>query len=533
MTESNSPVNEAATQAAISALRAALGDAAVLTGTDMDEFVDPYEPISWGGQRNAAVVQPTTTEEVQQVVRIANTHQVPIWVGSQGRNNGYGGSGTLVPGSIIINLRKMDRVLEINEELGFVVVEPGVSYNDLYDEVQRQGKKVMIDTPDLGWGSLIGNAADHGFGYTKYGDHAQAVCGLEVVLPDGEIMRTGMGALPGSETWHIYPNGYGPSADEIFLQSNFGIITKAGFWAMPTPDVYLNGLIRVDQDEHLPAVIEAIRPLMLDGTIPNYPSCFNGAGIMTMLGKRSDFWDGDGPIPPEVYAAVREKTGVGAWMLRFALYGRETQVDEAFAHVQQTFADVPGTVVIGQKYDGHTLHEQELDQSSSVQAGVPDMSMLSAVQFVGENGGHVGFSSVVPLTGKDVGACMDLVRDAAASAEVDYTATFMIGPRYAVHVYLSFLDRDDDEHTRRVYQMCRDTVQKAAAAGYGEYRAHLSTMDVVSDAYSWGDGALGRFNERIKDALDPNGILMPGRHGIWPAKYRESGMPAQPWEAGA
>lgn len=529
MTDTATTSEAADVSAALDALRSALGADAVLTGEDAAEFVDPYEPISWGGQRSAAVVQPASTEEVQSVVRIANAHGVPIWVGSQGRNNGYGGAGTIVPGSIIVNMRKMDSVLEINEELGYVVVEPGVSYNQLYAEVQASGKKVVIDTPDLGWGSLIGNAADHGYGYTKYGDHARAVCGLEVVLPDGEIVRTGMGALPnGEKSWHVYPKGYGPDAEQIFFQSNFGIVTKAGFWVMPTPDIYLNGLVRVESDADLPGVIDAIRPLMLDGTIPNIPSCFNAAGVLTLMGKRSDFWQGDGPIPAEVIQAVREKTGVGAWMLRFALYGREGQVDEAFEHVQKSFENVPGATVIGQKYDGQNLNEDELDQSARVQGGIPDMSMLSAVQFVGDNGGHVGFSSVLPLTGADTTAVSSLVKEAAAEHGIDYTATYMIGPRYAVHVFLSFLDRDNDEHTRRVYAMCRDTVQKAAAAGYGEYRAHTATMDVVSEAYSWGDDALNRMNERIKDALDPNGILMPGRSGIWGAKYRDAEIP-KPW----
>jgi 4-cresol dehydrogenase (hydroxylating) flavoprotein subunit len=515
---------------ALEDLRAALGEGAVLTGTDIEEFIDPYEPVSWGGQRNAAVVQPSTTEEVQAVVRIANRHEVPIWVGSQGRNNGYGGAGTIVPNSIIVNLRKMDRVLEVNDELGYVVVEPGVSYNSLYAHVKETGKKVFIDVPDLGWGSVIGNACDHGYGYTKYGDHASSVCGIEVVLPDGEILRTGMGGLGSGDSWHVYKKGYGPDPEQIFMQSNFGIITRMGLWCMPTPDVYFNGVIRIESDEDLPGVIDAIRPLMVDGTIPNIPSCFNAAGILTMLGKRKDFWDGKGPIPAEVIQEVREKTGLGAWMMRFALYGRRGQVDEALAHVQAVFADVPGATVMGTAHDAHNLDEAELDQNGHVQAGIPDMSMLSAVQFVGDDGGHVGFSSVIPLTGGDTRAIMDLVKESAAAASLDYTATFMINPRSAVHVYLAFYDRSDDEHARHVYQMCRETVVKAAEAGYGEYRAHTSAMDVVANAFSWNDNAQRRFNERLKDALDPKGILMPGRSGIWPAKYRGTDLD-HPWES--
>lgn len=509
-------------------LRSSLGDDAVLTGADIAEFVDPYEPVTWGGQRNHVVVQPSTTEQVQAVVRLANKHDVPLWIGSQGRNNGYGGHGSVVSGSIIVNLRRMNQVLEVNDELGYVVVEPGVSFFDLHEYAQANGKDVMIDVPDLGWGSIVGNTADHGFGYTKYGNHYEAVCGMEVVLPDGDILRTGMGGLEDARSWHVYRTGYGPNPEGLFLQSNFGIITKMGLWCMPMPDVYMNCGIRVESDEQLDALVDAIRPLMVDGTIPNIPSCFNVAGIMTMMGKRKDFWLDEGPLPQEVIDRVRVETGLGAWMMRFALYGRDGQVDEAFTHIQKVLGNLPGISVSGTKHDPRTVDPETLDQAGKVQAGIPDNSMLSAVEFVGENGGHVGFSSVVPLTGRDTRNIIELVRAECAANDVDYTATFMITPRSAIHVSLFFFDRDDVEQTQRAYDMCRATVQKASAIGYGEYRSHVSTMDVVADQFSYNDNAQRRVNERIKDALDPNGILMPGRSGIWPARYCGTDV-AVPW----
>jgi 4-cresol dehydrogenase (hydroxylating) len=215
-------------------------------------------------------------------------------------------------------------------------------------------------------------------------------------------------------------------------------------------------------------------------------------------------------------------------MMRFALYGRETQVDEAFAHIQAVLSKLPGISVFGAKHDPRSVDPETLDQSGKVQAGIPDLSMLSAVKFVGDNGGHIGFSSVVPLTGKDARKIVELVRGECAANAVDYTATFMLTPRSAIHVSLFFFDRDDVPQTQRAYDMCRATVKKAAAIGYGEYRSHVSTMDVVAEQFSWNDGAQRRFNEKIKEALDPNGILMPGRSGIWPKRYRGQDL-AAPW----
>lgn len=69
-------------------------------------------------------------------------------------------------------------------------------------------ENVWLDVPDLGGGSIIGNAAERGVGYTPYGDHWMMHCGLEAVLPNGELVRTGMGALfrtPQSRKTALFP----------------------------------------------------------------------------------------------------------------------------------------------------------------------------------------------------------------------------------------------------------------------------------------------------------------------------------------
>jgi 4-cresol dehydrogenase (hydroxylating) len=80
----------------------------------------------------------------------------------------------------------------------------------------------------------------------------------------------------------------------------------------------------------------------------------------------------------------------------------------------------------------------------------------------------------------------------------------------------------DVEQNRKSREMFKRLVQVAAEHGWGEYRTHVAFMDTVSNVYSYNNHALRRFHETLKDAVDPNGILSPGKSGIWPKHLRRS-----------
>ena len=67
-----------------------------------------------------------------------------------------------------------------------------------------------------------------------------------------------------------------------------------------------------------------------------------------------------------------------------------------------------------------------------------------------------------------------------------------------------------------------DWIEATAARGWGAYRASTVIMDEAMSAYNFNNNAIVRFNEKLKDALDPNGILAPGKNGIWPKNMRNA-----------
>lgn len=199
----------------------------------------------------SSMIHPRNTSEVQAIVGLCNEFKFPIWYFSRGHNLGYGGAAPRVSGSLIMHLgMHMNKILEVDAENCYALIEPGVTYIQLQEYLQEHNllDKVWLDCPELGYGSIIGNALDHGVGFTPYGDHWMNHCGMEVVLPSGDLVRTGMGAMsspegrkqakagvpPADQTpnacWQVFNYGYGPYNDGIFSSSNNGIVTKMGMW---------------------------------------------------------------------------------------------------------------------------------------------------------------------------------------------------------------------------------------------------------------------------------------------------------------
>jgi 4-cresol dehydrogenase (hydroxylating) len=116
-----------------------------------------------------------------------------------------------MPGTLVLDLKRMNRIIEVNERHAYAVVEPGVSYRDLYRHLQMTDSKLWIDCAAPGWGGVVGNLLDRGVGYTPMGEHfLQQQCGMQLVLSDGTVVDTGMGGQPGRSAEHTYRYGHGP-----------------------------------------------------------------------------------------------------------------------------------------------------------------------------------------------------------------------------------------------------------------------------------------------------------------------------------
>lgn len=508
---------------AIDHFRAIVGSEHVLiTREELLDFRDPFQPETWDRHMPSAVIQPDSVEQIQAIVRVAGEYRVPLWTGSQGRNNGYGGGGPRLQGSVVVNLRRMNRILEIDDELGYALIEPGVSFMELYTALRDGDHKWALSAPGIGWGSVVGNTLDHGVTFLEYGaDHALA-CGLEVVTADGGLLRTGTGGVPGSETWNLYKRGLGPSLDQLFMQSNFGIVTKMGVWLQPMPEYFMPIQVNADTEEAIVPLVDRLRELRLDRTVGGVPSIFNTVTAATMRSSRKDWWQGEGAIPEHVLERIATELGVGRWDMRLSLWGDGALVDHHYEKVRKAFTSIPGVSLLGHKVTPDEALELP-HPHDRVSAGHASLALISMAGWKGgTSGGHMDFASVVPLRGATILEYNRTFRPLVEAAGMDFKSDILaISARSGLYVSGANFDVTDADEVGHVRETLGPLIEEAGRRGYGQYRAHLNFMDLAAAQYSFNDGAYLRFVEKIKDAVDPKGILAPGKQGIWPRSYRE------------
>jgi 4-cresol dehydrogenase (hydroxylating) len=499
-------VNPTDFNAALATWRQAVGTEWVFTSdADIALYRDAYSPYFGEPEERvaSAAVAPATLEQVQAVVRAANQHGIPLYPISTGRNLAYGGSAPVYSGSVVLDLKRMNRVLEVNGRNAYALVEPGVSYFDLYDQVTKAGLDLWIDPPDPGWGSVIGNALDGGGGWTAspFRDHFGSHCGMEVVLANGEVVRTGMGAVPNSKSWQHNRWGFGPWVDGLFRQSNFGVVTKMGFYLMPRPEAMWSATVTSARDEDIVPMLDVLN-LLENAHVVNGSTGISG---------------GFGPNP-------------SAWSIQVPIYGPEEVVRAQMNYAKTKFTAIPNVKFVAGELFRTPLSPEALARVRLVNFGIPNLSTFAMLGRSPGNpepvGGHIDFSPIVPRTGESLLEFKKFYHD-NLSAVSGGENLGILGPVYMTNwdrtlvCLIMFPIGRDKVRNAKMRRAFESWVHLAAERGWAEYRAPAAFQDLVAGTYSYNNHALTRLRETIKDAVDPKGILSAGRYGVWPKHLRK------------
>ncbi|KAI5865688.1 putative vanilly-alcohol oxidase [Durotheca rogersii] len=516
---------------ALSQIVKALGEDAVFTGDNLKEYVDPYEIPESGHERNvpSAAACPSSVPELQALLRVVNEHKIPVWTFSRGKNFGYGGPAPRYPGFFALDLHRMNKILEVNEKFGYAVVEPGVTFGDLYEYCAREKLKLWPSVASLGWGSVIGNTLDRGLGFIPTGVHHENVTDMEVILANGDVVRTGQYSMSTSPSAHKTKLSFGPSVDGLFMQSNLGIVTKMAINLTPQPQAYMACSFDVPEFDHVEAIVDVFGELRRNGTIPHVVYVFYIAEWATIFGKHSEWWQGEGPIPDWRLKEMQNDLDVGIWTVKFGLYGPTQVVKAQYDEVQRVvakrapFGRLRQTLFTGK--DGGLLEATAVSPlHGGIRVGIPSMWNIPMVNYYNRRddsvGAHGAYSPIVPLDGKTVLEWAIAAKAICASQGLDLLCDFFMHERYAIFVAMLCFDKTSPEQRASVDKVFRKLFEEGSRRGFAKYRAHINHMDMNAELFDFNNHAYRRLVETLKESLDPNGILSPGKMGVWPERLK-------------
>ena len=536
--------------AAMEAIRAVVGrEHAVVDGPDLEAVSKATIPDP---KRPSALVSPRDAQQVAQVVQIARDYGIALWPVSTGRNWGYGSSTPAFENTVVLSLRRLNRIVEVNPELAYAVIEPGVTYRQLRAHLEAHYPALWCDCtdgpPD---GSVIGNALDRGLGVTHYADHFGSLCGLEVVLASGEILRTG-GGPPDCKTWHTHKWGVGPYIEGLFSQSNFGVVTQAGVWLLPRPQAFASFTFDLARPEDLPRLVDTVRQLALDGVLQSASHIINDVVALTVLSQYpAHLVEQHSRLPDPILEAMKRRYGVGAWSYGGGVQGTTLHVRAAKRELRSRLGPLGRLFFLDDRtvkwveslirWRRRPLLRPSIDwavravsgkspemleaapQVHSVLKGRPSdyfvrhayfKSALPKPEFAHpdrDDCGIVWFAPIAPMTGRHVEEVLGLCRPLFERYAFDFYAALLVQNARSMIVLMSiFFLKSDPGQLRRARDLYEELGRTTSAAGYQQYR--VGTGGMASIERSAPDFI--RAVSALRRSLDPLGILAPGKYGI-------------------
>lgn len=526
-------------QDVIQALRFAVGDANVVTDEGARRAYETATFVTT--QRVLAVVAPASTAEVQKVVLLANQFKISLYPVSRGRNWGLGSRVPVRDRSVIVDLRRMDRIVDFDRDLSYVTVEPGVTFRQLTDFLKDNAPSLYLSViggpPDA---SVLGNTLERGDGLGPLGDRSEHCCALEAVLGNAELLHTGMAMFGDAPMSRLAPVGVGPEFSGLFFQSNLAIVTRVTVWLARVPSEFQGVAFALRDESLLPPVASAMRELQQRGVVkPNSFALWNMHKLLASSGQYP-FGDRGQPLASaeELLARVPPSLRGVRWIGIGALYS---------ASILHAYADKRAVrAALGRYVSDLTI----VNRASTLLAHMPTplapkilgMNAKQLYQLLYSDSPFLGnpteFSiqsvywrkrgekpkqldpdrdrcglhwvcTAVPFDGEHIARHAKVVEQVARTYSLEPNLSYLnLSERYLKSFAVIAFDREADDEEERARACHDEMLRRLMDAGYAPVRLGIQSMTSVSPS----DPRYTEWLRRLKRLFDPNDVLAGGRY---------------------
>ena len=478
-------------------------------------------------------LKPGTTEEIQSIVRIANEHRLKLYPISTGKNWGYTDSLPVTDNNVLIDLSMMNRIIEYNQDLAYVTLEPGVTQRELAEALKAAGDKHIVSPTGASTdASVVGNYLERGYGIAPIMNHAEAVTSLKAVLPDGSLYESVLARKNLGLIDRLHVHGLGPYTDGLFFQSGFGIVTEMTIRLAPKPEACCVCLVGGDRSS-IAEILDRMREIRARWGVRSVSiKVSNSSYRMATWGLPypAKYLEERGAIPRDVMDELCRKEGIPPFSLTATFSGPRPLLRLIANNVRKSCSDL---AVSYQQVDElgfrlamrfrrllpRSLRDKvaPLPALWSVLKGTPSndymkiaywrkgvSSMPSAPANPSADGvGLIWYGPIIPFSGAAFTALESLVDEVCRKHGINPMINVTnFDDHYCIG--LTVLQYRREDQTEAAIRCYAELVERGFEQGIAPYRLGRLGVGKIFDGNDLG--------AKLKRHLDPHGVLAPGRY---------------------
>lgn len=463
-----------------------VGEEAVLTHPEqLAEYAQDMTENEAG--RADLVVKPTSAEQVQRIVQLAAEDGTPVTPVCTRMNVG----GLAIPsdGGVVVDLTAMNQIIELDRDHMYALIEPGVSWAQITEHLKREAPELTISYPLAPpHTSVVANFLMDGLGNLSllHGAAGEQIAGVEAVLPDGTMVRTGAGSI--SDRW--FSRSPLPDVTGLFVnfQGTTGIVTKMAVQLWPMPPVVRRLFVFSERLEGSWDLVRELtrREICRDMSGISWPTAKMLFGVPRPLVND--------PGEPELFISL----DVGGHDEDEVKWKEKTARKIIAEHEKR------GLPI------GAVLSIDELVDVAPQLARFAEFPMTLDFLLDDPGGGLTWIGTYGPTMSWDEGAtrCAELMLERGFPPIL--VTRPMKGGHYGVLRMITVFDKKDDDEVARVKELQRDLLEICLELGFVPYKAPGWAVEGMSERTDTGFKDLVA---RVRGMLDPQGLMNPGR---WP-----------------
>ncbi|WP_088330302.1 FAD-binding protein [Lacimicrobium sp. SS2-24] len=493
-------------------------------------------------------VQAICSKEICLLTELANNLGFHLYPVSSAKNWGYGSISdveTCKP-KIVLDLSLMDKIYPTDKELGIITVEPGVTQQQLFDYLQTHDWQYM--TPVTGAGpncSILANALERGYGITPRTDHFEAVTALKAVLPHPQLCKreyhSPISSLDKSNTDFIdktYKWKLGPYLDGLMSQSNMGIVTQITIRLARKPKAFTAFYLRSFDEENFTRLTHSVREILrdLEGIVGSI-NLMDRRRLVSMVAQNPN-GTAHQVMSEQQVKQLAKQHDVPNWLIVGSIYG-EPEVVKAAKKVignklkglgQLLYSDslllktakqVTNHLNVGPlKTIRKQLHSLELGMQ--IMLGQPNQVALPLAYWRTskvdteqtllpdqDRCGLLWYAPLIPMHSDKMASFVSFIRRTTPKFGIEPLITFTNLKHDCVDSTIPIVFNLENKESREQAHHCLNMlVDEGVKQGFVPYRLNIVQQQKLlqPEHPHWQATA------KIKEALDPNNVLSPGRY---------------------